>query len=380
MITAEYEAGTNCYDLICKVCNERHIGFKVGIHSERFFQFELYKGKDYSYDQNENPWVVFSADFENLEESDMKIDTQNLRNCMEIDLTVIVTVVDDEGNEKDVEYLYPLSIGDNVKGLDRRELYASSTQRVDKIDKARFGTAKQRVNELAYSSWEPVYFNSSAYNAAMEKYNESVTSALAAISTPKRVTETYALQPGDPGYKDVSSTPGAEWENTMTRVIEESPDEVRKRVAAYAASIEDKAPSKEDYMTYGWVITNQGGYDAAVAQAQAQIDAEYNAAIQSAINYIKAKVLQNAAEELSEYASITFFDGKIDPNLSFVYGRDYNLGDVVQVVNEYRFNAKTRVVGVLFSQDNQNGIIARPQFESDDTAEVQFSLSDNPAE
>lgn len=378
LITAEYEAGGNCYDIIESICYERHLGFRITLFEERFFQFELYKGKDRSYNQNKNPWVVFSANFENLEESDMTIDTQNLKNCMEIDLTIVSTQIVDK-QEVEIETLYPLTIGDDVKGMERRELYASSRQTADKIDISRFGTAAQRVNEKQYSSWMPVYFDSTSYNRDMEQYNSQIAANVSRLSQPSRKTEVYALQPGDKGYVDTSQTPGAEWINTRTRVVEESPEEVRNRVSSYLSALEDNSPKKENYYTYGWVMTDEDGYRAAIEKAQADINTEYNAAVAASINYIKAKVIQAAAEQLSEYSTITKFDGKIDPNVGFIYGEDYYLGDVVQIVNAYRFNATTRVTGVVFSQDNQNGIVARPIFESDDSAEVKFDLEDAPS-
>lgn len=66
-ITAEFTArGENVYDIICSLCQENKIGFKVLPHGEGGFEFRLYKGIDHSYDQNEVPYVVFSPSFENL--------------------------------------------------------------------------------------------------------------------------------------------------------------------------------------------------------------------------------------------------------------------------------------------------------------------------
>lgn len=66
-ITAEFTArGENVYDIICSLCQENKIGFKVLPHGEGGFEFKLYKGVDHSYDQNEVPYVVFSPSFENL--------------------------------------------------------------------------------------------------------------------------------------------------------------------------------------------------------------------------------------------------------------------------------------------------------------------------
>lgn len=66
-ITAEFTArGENVYDIICSLCQENKIGFKILPHGAGGFEFQLYKGIDHSYDQNEVPYVVFSPSFENL--------------------------------------------------------------------------------------------------------------------------------------------------------------------------------------------------------------------------------------------------------------------------------------------------------------------------
>lgn len=58
--------GENLYDMICSLCQECKIGWKVLPKGAGGFEFELFVGTDRSYDQNANPYVVFSPSFENL--------------------------------------------------------------------------------------------------------------------------------------------------------------------------------------------------------------------------------------------------------------------------------------------------------------------------
>ena len=64
-IDAQY-TGDNLYDVISKLCSERNIGFKITLNDQKQFVFKLYAGTDRSYDQTENPYVVFSPNFENI--------------------------------------------------------------------------------------------------------------------------------------------------------------------------------------------------------------------------------------------------------------------------------------------------------------------------
>lgn len=61
--------GKNLYDIVCSLCQEYKIGWRVLPKGSGGFEFELYSGTDRSYDQNTNPYVVFSPNFENLTSS-----------------------------------------------------------------------------------------------------------------------------------------------------------------------------------------------------------------------------------------------------------------------------------------------------------------------
>lgn len=66
-LNVEFTArGENVYDTICSLCQTYKLGFKVTPHGKGGFNFELYMGSDRSYNQNANPYVVFSPSFENL--------------------------------------------------------------------------------------------------------------------------------------------------------------------------------------------------------------------------------------------------------------------------------------------------------------------------
>ena len=58
--------GENLYDMICSLCQECKIGWKILPKGAGGFEFELFVGTDRSYSQNVNPYVIFSPSFENL--------------------------------------------------------------------------------------------------------------------------------------------------------------------------------------------------------------------------------------------------------------------------------------------------------------------------
>lgn len=61
--------GDNLYEAVCKLCESVSIGFKITLNDDNQFVFKLYSGVDRSYDQETNPYVVFSPSFENIIDS-----------------------------------------------------------------------------------------------------------------------------------------------------------------------------------------------------------------------------------------------------------------------------------------------------------------------
>lgn len=54
--------------------------------------------------------------------------------------------------------------------------------------------------------------------------------------------------------------------------------------------------------------------------------------------------------ELTKNTITKTFEGEVESTQLYVYGEDFFIGDIVQVVNEYEVEAKTRVVEVVTSQ------------------------------
>lgn len=81
-------------------------------------------------------------------------------------------------------------------------------------------------------------------------------------------------------------------------------------------------------------------------------------------NNIYMENLKNTGyEKMSEYTSITSFAGEIIAGMSYKYKEDYNLGDIVNIVNEYGISINVRISEVIENQDD-NGYTMEPTFEN----------------
>lgn len=199
--------GDNLYDAIKELCDNVDIGFKITFNELNQFIFQLYAGVDRSYDQEKNPYVVFSPSFENIINS-------NYFNSKSLYKSVALVAGEGEGSARRTVVVGKV----DGTGLERRELFVDA--------------------------------------------------------------------------RDISST------------------------------VED-----------GTLSTTQ-----------------YN-----------AQLRQRGEEHLAEYKITKAFEGEVETTQMYRYGEHFNMGDLVQLENEYGLESKVRVTEFIWSQDQQ-GVENYPTF------------------
>lgn len=162
--------GDNLYDAIKQICDSFHIGFKITLNDQNQFVFELYLGEDRSYEQDKNPYVVFSPSFDNLIDSSYVESKSSLKT---------VTLVAGEGEGSDRKTLVT---GDNTSsGLDRRELFTdardiSSTTEDGELTATEYNALlKQRGDEKLAENKEIKSFEGQAETTMLYRYGEDFT-------------------------------------------------------------------------------------------------------------------------------------------------------------------------------------------------------------
>ena len=74
------------------------------------------------------------------------------------------------------------------------------------------------------------------------------------------------------------------------------------------------------------------------------------------------KLGQRGEEKLNEQAVKQKFESEIEPNMTYRYKDDYNLGDIVTFTNEYGITSKPRIIEIIESWD-ETGYKVIPTFE-----------------
>lgn len=81
-------------------------------------------------------------------------------------------------------------------------------------------------------------------------------------------------------------------------------------------------------------------------------------------DFTYSKLIRRLAQEaLAERVMTQSFEGDVDTVDSYEYKVDYNIGDIVKVINEYGIKAEARITEVMESDDADNGFSVEPKFE-----------------
>jgi len=206
-ITSAQFTGTSLYEAIKSLCDNQNLGFKVVLNNSNQFVFSLYMGVDRSYSQDDNSYVIFSPDFDNITNSNYLESNKVLKN-------IALIAGEDEGLDRRTAAISTVGPGE-ASGLLRRELFVDA--------------------------------------------------------------------------RDISSNQGSGEELT-----------------------------DEEYIS----LLEQRGY-----------------------------------EKMVDYVFVKSFEGDVDSERMFVYGEDFFLGDVVQIVNEFGIEATTRIAELIFSSNNEGNTI-----------------------
>jgi hypothetical protein len=100
--------------------------------------------------------------------------------------------------------------------------------------------------------------------------------------------------------------------------------------------------------------------DEAVATSEGEGDEEKITMTDHTLLYF---VRELGVSTLKEAVETQSFSGEVDTVASYEYKTDYNLGDIVRVINEYGIEAEARIIEIKESDDNENGYVVEPIFE-----------------
>ena len=378
---AEYY-GENLYDVITALCEANHIGFRAVPKPGGKFQLQIYDGEDRTYDQLNHPFVAFSGKFDNLLQSRWQKNTAGYRNYvlvrgdadydpafLEGD-ALLLSQAQANAQAYSGAYQRTQELGDEIKELERR-LY-NLNARLAKL----YNVPDSAANQLERESIEHEIDQVSYVLDIDRKWLASAENDYDLWRYWTDVQEKL----GDPEKRKMMlcspETPVTGLARREMRVDDDT--ELEKSDATIALEQQNESLQAqidriwEDY--YGNVDPTTGmpsGDIEAVKAQVAELRAQINQNKQTITEYNK-ETLDNYYSHLSEtgrlalaeHSVTTAFDGTVDPSAQYRFGKDFFVGDLVQIRNEYGMEAVTRVTEVVRTRD-ESGDSVIPTFISD---------------
>lgn len=340
-LTAEKQyTGDNVYEAIRDLCISNNIGFKVTLDDNKQFVFKLYSGSDRSYDQIENPYVIFSPNFENLVDSNYMESKSSLKN---------VTLVGGEGEGTARRYT---GVGD-VSGLDRREIFTDARDISSEIteDFKSQIDMEQYPNEV-YDSTTGTFVSSSLFDSFIIDLRR-YTYRTMRLSIPK-YTNISGLAPG---FATLFVGPEKQPQDIL-KVWDNAGEGVEYADTGDLETYEFEIPRFSEYLYTSMFVPEHcgsgelypGSYDDFTCETIKLGSEEYIGLL-----------YQRGKETLSENKEIVSFEGEAETTNLFVYGKDFFMGDVVQVADSYGHSTKSRVLEIVISE-NEQGSTTYPTF------------------
>lgn len=308
-LEAEYW-GEDLLEIMKKICDTNKIGFKVVLNrgiGTGVFTFSLYAGSDKSYNVLSSSYVVFSPNMDNYLNSNYEDDMTPHKN-----VTLCVGPEEDsydrvetKGSENPKEEGWYKWNDDENEYIPTEDTYVVEGEIYYELD----GWEKQRLKTTA---------GSGSGLSRREIYTDC-------SSASRRGNLTYDMIPRP--YGDVNPKE----EGWYKRVLEHGKYE-------YIKTQDTEAYDDNDYCS---------------KNTHTRDDEQF-----------KRIMAQMGKEKLKENKRKKDFDGEVDYSTGiFKYGKDYKIGDIVQIVNEYGYSGKARVTEYIFSHNTSDGLKCYPKFE-----------------
>ena len=140
--------GENLYDAIAGICESVNIGFKIILEGTNLI-FSLYIGEDRSYEQDKNPFVVFSPGYDNLMNSNYVESLKTLK-------TITLVAGEGEGSNRKTT---TVEVDDGAgTGLSRREMFTDAGGISQTVDGGQISDSEYK-NQLAQKGKESLSEN-----------------------------------------------------------------------------------------------------------------------------------------------------------------------------------------------------------------------------
>lgn len=344
--------GDNVYTVIKDLCKEYKVGMRIlPDFQSKGITFSLYKGANRSINQTALPHVVFSPKFDNLLSSENITTLQNTGN------TAFVMGAEKAYKSTNSDKVYKTVIAERVENpgaKDSTTTTTTTTYRKDgskigativikrdwkagvendehhrivttTIEQAADGTEISRVVDNDYTGTKTrPYGNGGKHETVTKDAIKTTTNIDGSSKTEKSSSkkDTWKDKDGnvtwsdEEKFSDITSV-DAKGNNVLTTVVK---DPNQRPLDRYEIFVDARNIKTED------------------EDGKVRSEAEY-----------KRLMTSQANRELEKVKPQSTYTGKIESRVSYQYKKDYWLGDVVSIVNEFGMKGTSRISEIVYT-------------------------------
>lgn len=352
--------GDNIYTVIKDLCADNDLGFKIVPDLEaKKFRFKLYSGVDRTYAQEVRPYVLFSPAYENLISSDYKShnkDTSNVARVYGIlkepkDPPVFKTTKTTTGSttvgadkvKRRKETITTKEYAENGKLLQTtvevKDIYEPEDGlnnwylTTTKVTNGDGEVVKESRNETSNHDTKKETKNAQGEVTRTDGTNsKTVTESDTDENGTEGKTTTTTVTYSKDGNGDIIS------ETETVTVDDWTSTKKTQRLSSAAYRLDQTVGTTKGLLRRELFVDAQ---DVTLEDEQGNelTDAQY-----------KSRLTNKGTIELKKEAAASTYEGETDPNVMYTYKVDYDLGDVVQIANEYGVQGTSRISAIVFSQ------------------------------
>ena len=353
--------GDNIYTVIKDICADNGIGFKITPDfTDKTFHFKLYNGIDRTFGQTVRPFVLFSPTYENLISSNYKNYNKDTSN------TALVYGMEREKKVPDVYKTVKTTSGDSstdAKKVKRR------TETVTTIEYAKDGSiVSKTIEETTSRTTESGLDDSETKTTTVyNSYGEMVSQSVNHTENTGTKNETKNAD------KEVIRTTGSETKIETTSDTDENGTDNKKTTTKTVYDKDGDGDINSETVTTTvdeWTTTKKtkklksrvyrlsetvGGSSGGLHRRELFVDAQDVSeqdedGVELTDSQINSRLKTKGQTEIRKTKPQTTYEGKTDPNVMYKYREDYDLGDIVQIQNEYGLEGTSRISEIVFSQ------------------------------
>lgn len=377
VVSMQY-TGDTLGDIITDICDAYGIGYKITLNSSNQFVFELYKGVDRTYVQTVNPYVLFSPSFDNIINSDYLQSQKSLKN-------VALVLGEEKENSKDrksmivygnqpagtpYNYLkdgvWDTSVLSNTYSnyAQRYAVNNGSTVVANGYLKSDPTSGRTNNDDTESMFWNNTVVPRNQYDSLIVKLY--YTGRAAAIEDYQRQFEPRV---GIAATRDSSRDP-----NYIASAITNTTSTALQTLECSLASYNSQ--NVDGYLHFAgigsWKIVEisfvtylKTGMDRRELFVDARdiSSSTYSGEEEHQIPpaQYNNQLSQRGIQELTSYPIVKQFDGKVEASQLFIYNRDFYMGDIVQIENEFGIEGTARITEFIYS-DSRSGVEMYPTF------------------